>query len=211
MELLNTELDAINLCLSGIGREPVATLETTDLDSAMARDTLNQVGVDIQNNGGRGWWFNHEKGWKLAPDGNGEIILPNNTLSILEARATFYDQGNRLTVRGNKVYDTDQHTFDMTDNVNKEGVIEFSLLLLLQYESLPTTARSAIAWSARRIFVDDVLGDVNMHKINSRNEQEAYFRLEQENRKTLRSNYLLDNQKVRYQLGRIGGYNNLYR
>lgn len=211
IEMLNTELDAVNLCLSSIGREPVSTLETSDLDTAMARDSINQVSVDVQNNGGMGWWFNQEKRWKLSPDGNGEIILPNNTLSILEARTTFYDQGERLTVRGNRVYDTDNHTFEMTENVTRDGTIEFTLLLLLPYEQLPTSARSAIAWTARRIFCDDVLGDVNMHEINSRNEMRAYSRLEQENRRTLRSNYLIDNNKVRAQLGRIGGHNNMWQ
>lgn len=212
MEMLNTELDAINLCLSGIGREPVSSIETADLDAAMARAVLNQVSLDIQTNGGRGWWFNREDGWKLQTnETTGRIDLPNNTLSILESRGRFFDVGNRLTVRGSEVYDTDNHTFDMRDNVGKDGKIEFMLLLLLDYSQLPTAARSAVSWRARRIFSDDVLGDTRQHEINMRNEQRAFGLLEVENRRTLRTNYLKDNRLINARLGRIGGYNNMYR
>lgn len=212
IEMLNTELDAVNLCLSGIGREPVSSLETNDLDAAMARAVIDQTSLDIQNNGGRGWWFNKEKSWKLQPDsGTGRIRLPNNTLSILEARGNFYDVGNRLTVRGRYVYDTDDHTYDMRDNVGGDGTIHFMLLLLLEYEMLPAVARSAISWRSRRIFADDVVGDVNQHEINMRNEQRSFGLLEVENRRTLRSNYLKDNLMVNSRLGLIGGSNNMYR
>lgn len=212
MEFLNTELDAINLCLSGIGREPVSNIDTADLDAAMARSVLQQVSHDIQINGGRGWWFNEEKGWKLQPEGgSGNIYLPNNTISILEARGSFYDVGSRLTIRGHRVYDTDDHTFDMRDNVGKNGTIEFTLLLLLKYDEIPSTAKSAIAWTARRIFSDDTIGDTNMHKVNMQNEQRAFANLEMENRRTLRTNYLRDNSQIRGRLGRIQGYNNMYQ
>lgn len=211
MEMLNTELDAINLCLSGIGREPVASIDTADLDSAMARNTIDQVSLDLQGNGGRGWWFNRESGWKLEPGTNGRITLPNNTLSIIESRGSFYDIGNRLTVRGRYVYDTDQHTYDLSHAVGKDGNIEFALILLLAYDEIPAMARSAIAWRARRLFADDTVGDVNQYEINIRNEQQAVAALETEHRRTSRSNYLLHNDRVRSSLGRIGGHNNMYR
>lgn len=211
MELLNTELDAVNLCLSGIGREPVATLDTPDLDAAMAISIINQVSLDLQMNGGRGWWFNTEKNWNLPPDNTGVISLPNNTLSIVEARATFYDQGERLTVRGNRVYDTDDHTFDMRNNVDKSGTIKFTLILALEYKDLPASARSAVAWTARRVFSDDTLGDNTQHRINMQNEQRAFALLETENRRTLRNNYLKDNTQIRSRIGSIGGHNNMYR
>lgn len=211
MELLNTKLDAVNLCLAGIGREPVASLGTPDLDAAMAVASLDQMNLEIQNNGGKGWWFNQEKRWELAPGNNGEIKIPNNTLSILEARGSFYDQGNRLAVRGNRVYDTDQHTYDMADNVGKNGSIEFTLLLLLSYEDLPPTARSAIAWAGRRLFSDDTVGDPNQTQRELRNESQAMFMLQSEDSRHRRRNYLRDNQRVNTQVGLIGGHNNMYR
>jgi len=212
MELLNTKLDAVNLCLAGIGREPVATLGTPDLDAAMAVASIDQMSLDIQNNGGKGWWFNQEKGWKLQPNPNtGEVSLPNNTLSILEARATFYDQGNRLAVRGSKVYDTDQHTYDLRGIVDKEGVITFTLLLALDYEQLPATARSAVAWAARRLFSDDTVGDPNQNQREQMNESKAWAMLQAEDTRSRRRNYLRDNSMVNNQVGLVGGYNNMYR
>src|SRR5690554_1826977 len=211
IELLNTKLDAVNLCLSGIGREPVATVETADLDSAMALAIIDQTMLDIQMNDGKGWWFNKESKWRLEPDSNGRIILPNNTLSILEARGSFYDVGNRLTVRGRRVYDTDDHTFDLRHAVDKSGKIEFSLVLLLPFEELPATARSAISWRARRLFGDDTVGDNNQSARDQQNEMRAYHSLEAEHRRVTRLNYLRDNSKINSQLGLIGGVNNMYR
>jgi len=211
MELLNTELDAVNLCLAGIGREPVSSLETADLDSAMARAVIQQSSLDIQVNAGRGWWFNTERNWNLQPSDTGVVKLPNNTLSIVEARATFYDRGERLTMRGNKVYDTDAHTFDLRDIVNRDGTITFSLILALEYEELPQTARSAVAWKSRRVFADDVVGDEVQHQINMRGENRAFAALEVEHHRTARKNYLRDNAQIRSRVSLIGGNNNMYR
>ena len=211
MELLNTELDAVNLCLSGIGREPVSSLDTADLDSAMARSVIQQSSLDIQTNAGRGWWFNNERNWSLEPDIQGIIRLPNNTLSIVEARATFYDRGERLTVRGDKIYDTDDHTFDMRNILNRDGKIVFSLIIALVYEDLPHTAMSAIAWKSRRVFADDVVGDEVQHQINMRGENRAFASLEVEHHRTARKNYLRDNAQIRSRVGLIGGNNNMYR
>jgi len=210
MELLNTKLDAVNFCLSGIGREPVAALDTPDLDAAMALSVLQRSNLEIQNNGGRGWWFNQERDWNLEPDDEGIIYLPNNTLSIIESRGYFYDIGNRLTVRGTKVYDTSRHTFDLHEVTDKGGNVNFTLLLLLSFEDLPVSARSAIAWDARTTFSDDTIGEQAQHKINRQQSQRAFGLLETENRRTVRSNYLRDNARVNAQVGRVGGYNNLY-
>lgn len=211
MEMLDTKLDAVNLCLSGIGREPVSTIDTADLDSAMAQRIIDQCNLDVQSSSGTGWWFNREKEWKLFVNGSGEIALPNNTLTILEARGSFYDQGNRLTARGKKVYDTDQHTFDLRHATDTDGSITVTIVTLLDYEHLPAVARNAIAWRSRRIFSDDTVGDTSQHEINTRNEQEALVSLYNQNRKTLRSNYLRNNDSVRYRLGSLGGSNNMYR
>jgi len=211
IELLNTKLDAVNLCLSGIGREPVATIETADLDAAMALAIIDQTMLDIQMNDGKGWWFNKEDRWRLEPDEQGRITLPNNTLSILEARGSFHDVGNRLTVRGRRVYDTDNHTYDLSGIVDRDGKIEFRLILLLSYEDLPATARSAIAWRSRRLFGDDTVGDASQSQRDQQNEMRAYRSLEAENQRVTRMNYLRDNSQVRSRLGLIGGVNNMYR
>lgn len=212
MELLNTKLDAVNHCLASIGREPVATLATPDLDAAMAVASLDQMSLDIQSNGGKGWWFNQEKNWRLQPNTTtGEVTVPNNTLSLLEARSDFHDQGNRLAIRGLRVYDTDQHTFDLRGLVGKDGTIHFTLLLLLEYDQLPATARSAIAWSARRLFSGDTVGDANQEQREYQREQRAWAMLQAEDTRSRRSNYLRDNSRVNTQVGLIGGYNNMYR
>ncbi len=207
IELLNTELDAVNLCLRAIGREPVATLDTADLDAATAKDSIDQVSIDIQSRNG-GWWFNREKGWGLVPNElTGFIQLPNNALSILEARCLFYDQGNRLTIRGNRLYDTDQHTYDMRDNVGTDGKVNLTLVLALEYEDLPPPARQAIAWTARRLFSNDTVGDTQQDQRDAAREQQALIQLERAETRAQKYNYLRDNPGITSSLSRtLGGY-----
>lgn len=207
IELLNTMLDAVNLCLRAIGREPVATLDTADLDAATAKDSIDQTSIDLQSRNG-GWWFNREAGWKLKPNPNtGHVSVPNNALSILEVSCQFYDPGNRLTIRGNRLYDTDQHTYDLRKIVDHSGSINCTIVVALEFEELPPQARSAIAWKARRLFGNDTIGDVRQNERDSQREQQAMIELERLETRQQRYNYLRDNPDVNYRINRLtGGY-----
>lgn len=207
IELLNTELDAVNLCLRSIGREPVATLDTADLDAATAKDSIDQVSLDIQARNG-GWWFNREKGWAIEPNATtGYLKVPNNTLSLLEARCSFYDQGNRLAIRGDRLYDTDQHTYDLRDIVGTDGKVHLDLVLALEYEHLPPQARQAIAWMARRLFSNDTVGDTQQDARDKAREDQAMAQLERAETRAMRYNYLRDNKGLSQRVSNmLGGY-----
>ena len=73
------ELPAINQILSSCGQAPVTTLDQTNPDVAIAYDTLLQVNREVQ---AEGWTFNREPHYKLTPDVNDEIAIPNNKLQI---------------------------------------------------------------------------------------------------------------------------------
>lgn len=207
IELLNTMLDAVNLCLRAIGREPVASIDTADLDAATAKDSIDQISIDLQSKNG-GWWFNREANWKLQPNtSTGFVTVPNNTLSLLEARCQFYDQGNRLAVRGGKIYDTDNHTYDLRSITDRNGYVTCTLVLALSYEELPPQARSAVAWKARRLFGNDTVGDVRQNERDYEREVMAMQELERSETRNQRYNYLRDNADVNYRINRLtGGY-----
>lgn len=207
IELLNTELDAVNLCLRSIGREPVATLDTADLDAATAKDSIDQISLDIQSRNG-GWWFNREKGWGLEPNHlTGHVFLPNNALGLIEARCSFYDQGNRLAIRGNRLYDTDGHTYDLRGIVGQDGKIHVSMVLALEYEDLPPQARQVIAWTARRLFSNDTVGDTQQDARDKYREDQAMAQLERAETRAMRYNYLRDNKGLSQRVSNmLGGY-----
>ena len=201
-------LSAVNLCLAGIGREPVPELDTPDLDSAMALSIIEQVSLEIQANGGKGWWFNQESNWELqVAAGTGIVQVPNNTLSILEARSNLYDKGNHLTIRQGKVYDTKFHTFDLRHI--SETSITFYLVLLIPYEDLPVTAKNAIAWRSRRIFASDIVGDGAQDSREAMMEARAYQAMTSEHSRSTRRNALSDNPLTSARINMIAGTNNL--
>lgn len=154
-EMILDRLAAVNLMLAGIGREPIATLDDYDVDSEMASQILSGVSQDIQLNKGEGWWFNTEK-WDLktsAPDY--EIQLPPNTMVASDIRSGYDNRPTSVYVlRGRKLYNRVAHSYNLGD-----AHVRFKTVSLLQYEELPATATSAIAWAARAQFVRDLVGD----------------------------------------------------
>lgn len=199
-------LSAVNLCLAGIGREPVPELDTPDLDSAMAIAIIEQVSLDLQTNGGKGWWFNTERNWFLPLKPNGEVSLPNNTLSLLQCR-THGKVLNNLTVRGTRLYDTDNHTYDLR-GIADSGV-SVTLVILLPFEELPVTGRSAVSWRSRYLFASDMVGNPEQLRVEEQNVGMAMQSLTSEHSRSTRRNALNDNKTVNSRLGLIGGINNL--
>lgn len=154
---LDTLLDAVNLCLMSVGRQPVPSLDTPDLDVAQALMSVENVTLDVLDNSGHGWWFNHEDNWILTPDQyNGTVLVPNNVMSLVEAGTMDGTSiSHTLTIRGGKLYDKKMHTFDL----RRFGVINCAFTMVLPFEDMPVSARRAIAWRARAIFAWDVEGD----------------------------------------------------
>lgn len=183
---VDTLLDAVNLCLQGIGRERSPTLDENDLDVAQALDTINNVSMLLQTNGEAGYWFNREDGWKATPDPyNGEVHVPNNVIAILQARSHYADLANQLTVRGTKIYDKATHAYDL----RPYGDLSFMYLMHLNFDELPMAARLAIAWQARTLFVQDIEGDSNKLQTNERMAQSMRAQLEKAESTQARYNY----------------------
>lgn len=202
-----SKLDALNLCLSGIGIGPVSTLSTESVDAANAIRALDNASVKIQTNRGNGWYFNREVDWKLTPDPiNGEVTLPNNTLAILADRTHYCDNPDYLQRRGNRVYDMQRHTYDLSSRVDKDGKIGFMIVVGLEFDALPEAAKQAIAWRARRLFCQDQEGDPNTYKMQTPDEQMAWAELQAAEMKSRRHNYFRNGALQRF-VARGGGPN----
>lgn len=150
--IIDSKLEAVNVCMRAIGREGVDTLESGDLDAEDANKIIDIVSQRFQYNQGNGWWFNREPNWNLTPDSNGEVNLPNNALAVLQCYG-LNDKKIPMTMRAGKLYSTWNHTFDLRSHVNRDGKIRLTLVMMLPFEHLPTSVMQAITYQAACEFI----------------------------------------------------------
>jgi hypothetical protein len=198
-----TLVEAVNICLRGIGRAPVATEDDldADLDASTALAVINQCSREIQ---GKGWHFNREDNWNLYPDASGNIYAPNNILDIISWKCS---RETKLTLRGRRVYDSINHTFDLRNSgLIGDGYISFLFITELPFEELPPIPAAAIIYRARRMYAQDVEGDAQNWQFNSRDEEEAMALLSSSELKNAKLNYH-NNPSVSNFMAHVGGEN----
>lgn len=154
-----TELEAVNAMLATIGEAPVNTLDNSGLiDVAQARATLAEVSRKVQAGD---WHFNREDNYTLTPDYNGIIQVPFGVLKI----DTVGDSEHiDITVRGNKIYNRQEHTFVFT------SAIKVDMTVLLEWEELPEPARQYIVARASREFQRRVVGSGQLDQFTADDE-----------------------------------------
>jgi hypothetical protein len=166
-----TRLDLINRCLLAIGEAPledttiVDTLPLgTDADVAnrMIESTMREV-LAI------GWYFNMDYNFKLEPDSDGFISLPENVLRVDFGNTEFRHQ---YIVRNNKIYDVFNHKYVIDD------ILEADVVYYVVEDQLPVPAYEYIANRAARKFQQKVIGDVEMSKITLADELDALAQLQ---------------------------------
>lgn len=156
-----SELEAVNALLSTIGESPVDTLMgvlPTDAGTALAN--IRRFSRQLQKTG---WSFNSEGSFPLAPDVNGEIILPANTLKVDPT-----DPALPYVQRGGRLYDPVAHSFAIGRTVLVD------IVLGLPFDQLPETARNFVTVAAARRFQDQFLGDTSLHSYTVKDEQAAW-------------------------------------
>lgn len=206
---LDTKLDAVNVVLDAIGSTGINSEEELDwnIDAADAEKTIDRYSQVIQTNRGKGWWFNKEKFHSFTPDPvNGYVVVPANTIVCLIKR----EQGKLLpvTLRGNKMFDTESYGYDMRNLTLRDGKIHCELVVLLNYTDLPTTAKQSIATASAYWFQTLKEGEsAKMAKLE-REAREAMIDLESEDARQRRRN-MYDSSFTRSSLGLIGGLNNV--
>lgn len=158
-----TELDAVNLMLASIGEAPVSTLNAPGVvEAAIAYTKLMNMSRTIQ---GRGWWFNSESDYPMAPDLDGNIALPLNMMKVdTSPRSGRFD----VVERARKLYNRIDHTFTFTETLYCDVVF------MLPFEELPHAARWYIALAAARRFQDAMVGSDTLHGFTEDDEARAY-------------------------------------
>jgi len=204
--MARTRLNAINACLRGISLAPIAVDDDTDIDAATAGEVVDQISHEIQS---RGWFFNKEHNWKLTPDPiTGYIAAPSSALSII---TTGQSRNVHLSIRGDKIYDLYNHTFDLRGRETSYGsdikYIEFSFITELPFEQLPPSARIAISYIARQQFAQDMEVDEKRWKFQTTDAETAENTLLREEARNKKRNSLTDNAVNAHFIAVVGGSN----
>lgn len=158
-----TELEAVNLILKNMGEAPVNSLSgALPLEASQAFDVLIEVSKEVQT---KGWYFNTEYR-RLAPDHQGHITLPVNTLSV----QTIGDsRGLKVIARGNRLYNISP----FANTFKFDGAVSVQIVLGLEFNELPSTARNYIALKAARIAQVRTEGDDMLLNEDKADENEA--------------------------------------
>jgi hypothetical protein len=186
-----TELDAVNMMLLSIGQSPVNTLAITNIkDVSFAQLTLHNTAREVQS---RGWWFNRERNYPLAPNVDNKIPVPPSTLDI-----DCEDQNEELIQRGAFMYDMKNHTFTIP------RTLKYDVITFLTFTDLPQTARNYIAVRAARIFQSQSVGSEVLYRYDAQLEQEMLAPFERAHYKNVDTNILATNARTNriYRRGR---------
>ncbi len=180
------ELEAINDMLSLIAETPLASLDEVDgvADAQIARQILSRVNRAVQQ---KGWHWNTEEDYSLAPDVSGNIILPSNTLNVDPS-----DPSADYVARAGKLWDRTEHTFTFTAPVRVE------LRLLYAFEDLPAVARTYIATLAGSTFEARMQGDTATHQINQSDVLAAYAALLEDEADNAEYNVIKDSPSINF-------------
>lgn len=135
--------------------------ENTIIDASLALSTLRATSVEVQT---RGWNFNTENALVITPDQEGHVILPRNALSVDTTGESANINGIQ---RGLRLYNETDKTYVWPSSATVDMVVA------LDFEELPSTARLYITIRAARKYQDRYFGDPNSHSYSQQDELEA--------------------------------------
>jgi hypothetical protein len=175
-----TLLDAVNICLSAMGEPVINSLDDAATDAQMAVDIIDETNMSVQS---VGWHWNTEK-HTISPDVNGHILLPENTIRV---DTIDDDVGTDVIQRGLKLFNKDTSTFVFTK------ALKLQLSVILDYDTLPFSARQFVAIRSARVCQQRLLGNETLYKFDRDDENRAWAVLMQEEAETKNANVLRDN------------------
>lgn len=123
---MTTQLEVLNHVIGVVGESPVSNVNSQHPTAQSALLTITRVSKQFQL---RGWWFNREESLILTPNVGGEVIVPSTTLKVDPI-----DTSSKLVWRGNRLYDSRNHTYIIDESVT------VNLNLLLPTNELPEVA-----------------------------------------------------------------------
>ena len=173
-----TRLKAVNIALQSAQIATVESLSSGDVDAEVAEGILDENIVEVQT---RGWAWNSEV-VTLMPDQNGNIVLPDNFLKVDAVDTTI-----NVIQRGNKLYNLDENSFIFSKK------IELIVVIGLEFEELPESARRYITYKTARIFQQRTLGEQVLNQYIMNEEQLAWAQMLNEDIESADYNHITSN------------------
>lgn len=140
-----TKLSAVNRILSNVGQSPVTVLDSGNPLVEMAELILDEVTSAIQS---EGWIFNTEYCYPFLPNTQGEIVIPEDVLSL--DSKPFAD--SFLVQRRGKLYDKATHSYQF------EGKQELDVVWLVDFMDMPEAFREYATIRAANVFAGRSVG-----------------------------------------------------
>lgn len=193
-----TKLEIVKHMLFTVGEQVPVTLESQHPSIIQALAILDSNDRDIQ---GRGWWYNTENSVTLAPDTEGAVIVPNNTLSLQVIACHSAPIMNRAqyTVRASKIYDTIAHTY------NIGGPLLVNVVTQQPIEDIPHNAGTYLKHlAAESMFTSEDGDQLKMDRLKEKTAL-AWHLLKAEEFKTANINALNSPTaaQLRYRIGQV--------
>ncbi len=160
MATKTTKLDSVNIILSNIGQAPVTALDTGNPLVETAELVLDEINRTVQ---AEGWVYNSEYCYPLLPDVNGEILIPDNILSM--DLGPYADKN--VIQRQGKLYDRTNHTYKF------DGQVELDVVWLEDFEDIPESFKSYITIRAANVFAGRSVGSSEAVRFGAQEEVQA--------------------------------------
>jgi hypothetical protein len=183
-----TLLEAVNVLLANVGEQPVNTLDDSLLvEAAVAERTLLELHKEGQT---KGWSWNSEDAVKFQRNLDGEIVVPAN---ITRFAPDPFEWNGRFILRGQRVFDRQEQTFAMPENVTQ---ITAAIVALLPWDESPEVFNRWTTIRAARVFSNRVLSSDSINQYTAQDEMRALTELERNELEILQSNQLTGGRGV---------------
>ena len=129
----------------------------TNPDVAIALNTLREVSREVQ---AEGWSYNTEFDYKITPDSNNEINIPDDVLQM-DLNGGYPENIEKDAVfRGGKLYDKKAHSYKWTAET-----VYVDIVWYFDWESIPAPIQAHIVARAAAIVSSRIIGDSNQYQI----------------------------------------------
>ena len=129
----------------------------TNPDVAIALNTLREVSREVQ---AEGWSYNVEFDYKITPDSNNEINIPDDVLQMDLNQGYPENIEKDAVFRGGKLYDKKAHSYKWTAET-----VYVDIVWYFDWESIPAPIQAHIVARAAAIVSSRIIGDSNQYQI----------------------------------------------
>ena len=129
----------------------------TNPDVAIALNTLREVSREVQ---AEGWSYNVEFDYKITPDSNNEINIPDDVLQMDLNQGYPENIEKDAVFRGGKLYDKKAHSYKWTAET-----VYVDIVWYFDWESIPQPIQAHIVARAAAIVSSRIIGDANQYQI----------------------------------------------